>query len=91
MALYGLCIDPLCMVLQYVRGGDLFSFLHPGGDGDHIPDSSFPWTLRLYFALDIARGMQHLQAINPPIIHRDLRSPNIFVRPWGRVFLELLE
>lgn len=31
-------------------------------------------------AIDIARGMQFLHTMpKPPIIHRDLRSPNIFV------------
>jgi len=28
---------------------------------------------------DIARGVEHLHGYDPPIIHRDLRSPNIFV------------
>jgi serine/threonine protein kinase len=30
-------------------------------------------------AYDIAQGMQYLHNIKPPILHRDLRSPNIFV------------
>jgi len=29
--------------------------------------------------LDIARGLRYLQRQEPPIIHRDLRSPNVFV------------
>ena len=36
--------------------------------------------LRYKVALDIARGMRYLHSFHPPIIHRDLRSPNIFVR-----------
>ncbi len=33
-----------------------------------------------FTSLDIALGMQFLHGVEPPICHRDLRSPNIFVR-----------
>jgi hypothetical protein len=29
--------------------------------------------------MDVARGMKALQDFNPPIIHRDLASRNVFV------------
>src|SRR3989338_6390143 len=35
--------------------------------------------LRLKLAIDIARGMVHLHELNPPIVHRDLKTPNIFL------------
>jgi len=35
--------------------------------------------LRIRIALDIAEGMKYLHSLSPPIIHRDLRSPNIFL------------
>jgi serine/threonine protein kinase len=35
--------------------------------------------LRIRIGLDIAEGMKYLHSLSPPIIHRDLRSPNIFV------------
>lgn len=38
-----------------------------------------PWELRLRVALDVAKGMRYLSSLDPPIIHRDLRSPNIFI------------
>ena len=34
---------------------------------------------RLRMALDIARGMNHLHSHNPPIVHRDLKSPNLLL------------
>ena len=40
------------------------------------------WELRMRIAMDVAKGMRHLHSLSPPIIHRDLRSPNIFVRPF---------
>ena len=36
-----------------------------------------PWGRRLGFALDVARGMEHLRARG--LVHRDLKSLNVFV------------
>jgi serine/threonine protein kinase len=37
------------------------------------------WTLRLKIAYDIAAGMTYLHTLKPPVLHRDLKSPNIFL------------
>ncbi|MDP2437095.1 MAG: protein kinase, partial [archaeon] len=37
------------------------------------------WPLRLKLALDITRGMVFLHGQQPPIVHRDLKSPNVFL------------
>lgn len=82
--LYGLCLQPsLQMVLEYVKMGDLFHFLHPAKDHadptNLVPMEQFPWKLRLLIAYDIALGLLYMHSFNPPIAHRDIRSPNIFV------------
>jgi len=78
--LIGICLAPsLRMILEYLPAGDLCKFLHPTL-GSSIDPQDFPWSLRLRMALDIAKGMQYLQSREPPVVHRDLRSPNIFVR-----------
>ena len=67
------------MILEFVGAGDLDGFLRPK-DSEHNMDT-FPLQLRILMALDTAKGMRSLHGQHPPIIHRDLRSPNIFVSP----------
>jgi len=47
--------------------------------GCPLPDSKLPPDLRLKIAVDITAGMQYLHSMNPPILHGDLRSTNVFV------------
>ena len=44
------------------------------------PLSAFPWNMRIRLAHDVAKGLACLHSLNPPLMHRDVRSPNIFVR-----------
>lgn len=37
------------------------------------------WKERLRFAIEIAEGMEFLHAMKPIIIHRDLKSLNVFI------------
>ena len=87
--LFGITKTPLRMILEFVPLGDLMNFIHPkldtfneNGEVDRttVTKEQFPWKLRLLIALDIAKGMKYLQQITPPIVHRDLRSPNIFLQ-----------
>ena len=68
------------MILEYVPEGDLYHFLYA------TPAPQMDYTLQMKMCLDIAAGMRFLVSVQPPIIHRDLRSPNIFV---NRVTSEL--
>ncbi|KAF2072479.1 hypothetical protein CYY_006211 [Polysphondylium violaceum] len=72
MKISGFCIQPLTMALEYVRFGSLYNLL-----SNNTVEIS--WGLRLQIATEIAKGMQHLHSHNPPIIHRDLKSPNILL------------
>eukprot|EP01125_Pyxidicula_operculata_P003691 TRINITY_DN1493_c0_g1_i5.p2 TRINITY_DN1493_c0_g1~~TRINITY_DN1493_c0_g1_i5.p2 ORF type:complete len:2132 (-),score=469.27 TRINITY_DN1493_c0_g1_i5:6801-13196(-) len=74
--LLGIQLSPLRMVLEFVPGRDLSEILHD----TKISDEALDWSLRRKIALDIAMGMAYLHHhVSPPIIHRDLRSPNCFV------------
>lgn len=64
--------------------GSLYDYLH---DPKRVVD----WKFRIYIASDIARAMQFLHQTVPPIVHRDLKSPNILltcpeVRFWDLIF-----
>eukprot|EP00887_Chlorella_sp_A99_P000196 scaffold13.g196.t1 len=63
----------LSIVTQFVPRGSLFKLLH------RTPSFNPDERRRLQMALDIARGMNYLHTCRPPIIHRDLKSPNLLV------------
>lgn len=44
-----------------------------------MPDLALDDRRRLRMALDVARGMNYLHSCRPPIVHRDLKSPNLLV------------
>eukprot|EP01087_Luapelamoeba_hula_P008454 TRINITY_DN2105_c1_g1_i2.p1 TRINITY_DN2105_c1_g1~~TRINITY_DN2105_c1_g1_i2.p1 ORF type:complete len:1492 (+),score=226.36 TRINITY_DN2105_c1_g1_i2:221-4696(+) len=71
--LIGVCSkQPLALVMEFANGGTLTQLLQ-----DHA--KRLTWRTRLTIALQIARGMDVLHAVSPPIIHRDLKSTNILI------------
>ncbi|OQS03919.1 kinase [Thraustotheca clavata] len=67
----------LCIVTEYLPGGSLFNLLHD-------PSQSLTWQDQfLQFAIDICEGMAYMHAQTPPILHRDLKSPNILITEYG--------
>eukprot|EP01127_Copromyxa_protea_P009760 TRINITY_DN231_c0_g1_i2.p1 TRINITY_DN231_c0_g1~~TRINITY_DN231_c0_g1_i2.p1 ORF type:complete len:2533 (-),score=509.78 TRINITY_DN231_c0_g1_i2:1516-9114(-) len=73
IGLLAISIDPLAMVLELCPHGDLFDFLHKK------PEIEFGWDLRIKMALDISRGMSYMHSQTPPVMHLDLKTPNILV------------
>jgi serine/threonine protein kinase len=60
------------LVLEYMSGGALLSLLQ--NEEIHLTKED-----RLQFALDTARGMNYLHTLQPPRIHRDLKSANLLL------------
>jgi len=58
----------VCIITEFCHGGTLFDLLH------RKKNISLNWNQRLKFALDIAQGVHYLHNVNPPMIHRDLKS-----------------
>ena len=70
----GLVTQPkMSIVTELMPRGSLFQILHKS------PDLEIDPRRRLKMALDIARGMNQLHSLDPPIVHRDLKSPNLLV------------
>lgn len=62
----------LSIVTEFLPRGSLFRLLHRNTPG-------MDWRRRVRMALDVARGMNYLHNLNPPIVHRDLKSSNLLV------------
>lgn len=78
--LHGVCFSPLALVMQFARYGSLDGLLRDERVAmrEGRP-SQLSWALRMKIALDICSGMVFLHSLNPPIVHRDLKSPNVLV------------
>jgi len=73
LQLRGLILQPLSLVTEYINGGTLYDFLHRA-------ETTLYWPLKLKLASEIAAAMLALHSSHPPIIHRDLKTPNILLR-----------
>ena len=76
--LIGFCILPPCITLEYCQKGSLYDLLRNGTTDPQIA-AELSWGRRVRMAVDVAAGMLHLHTRNPPILHRDLKSPNVLV------------
>ena len=44
-----------------------------------------PWMTRLSYANDCASGMLYLHSAKPPLLHLDLKSPNLLISSAGQI------
>jgi serine/threonine protein kinase len=68
------------IVMEYMSRGSLFRILRQHHAGSPL-DSRFQRAV----ALSVARGMAYLHSRKPPILHLDLKSPNVLVDQNWRV------
>ncbi|KAM7463833.1 hypothetical protein LguiA_031954 [Lonicera macranthoides] len=64
----------LSIVTEYLSRGSLYKLLQMPDAGVILDE-----TRRLNMAYDVAQGMNYLHQLKPPIVHRDLKSPNLLV------------
>jgi serine/threonine protein kinase len=65
--------NPISIVLEYCLGGCLFSLLHERSDID------ISVAQKVKMLTDTATAMDFLHNLEPPIIHRDLKSMNLLL------------
>ncbi|KAL0024386.1 hypothetical protein WJX79_007764 [Trebouxia sp. C0005] len=80
----GLCLNPVCVVTEFCVRGSLSDVLEKAAS-DAAFAQQLPWPKRLSMSLDAAKGMLQLHSHKPPILHRDLKSPNLLVDKHWRV------
>ncbi|XP_010254566.1 PREDICTED: serine/threonine-protein kinase CTR1-like [Nelumbo nucifera] len=64
----------LSIVTEYLPRGSLYRLIHRAAAGEILDKKR-----RLRMALDVAKGINYLHRLNPPIVHWDLKSPNLLV------------
>eukprot|EP00775_Hariotina_reticulata_P009273 gene9273-9438_t len=76
---YGACLEPgnLFFVTELMKGGDLYSALR------HHSHTMRWERLGRKVALDVALGLNYLHSQRPPMMHRDLKSPNVLLSEEG--------
>lgn len=72
--LLGACMEPpnRAIVVELCPGGSLWNVLR-------LKRHSLTLPMRTKFLLDTAKGMSYLHHFTQPILHRDLKSPNLLV------------
>ncbi|GFQ04967.1 serine/threonine-protein kinase ctr1 [Phtheirospermum japonicum] len=64
----------LSIVTEYLPRGSLFRLIHRPAAGEMLDQRR-----RLRMALDVAKGINYLHRLTPPIVHWDLKTPNLLV------------
>ena len=62
------------LLTEFCSAGSLFDLLHK-----KAAQIFLNWKTKISLILQIAKGMKALHDMKPPIIHRDLKSLNVFI------------
>ncbi|XP_078153983.1 LEAF RUST 10 DISEASE-RESISTANCE LOCUS RECEPTOR-LIKE PROTEIN KINASE-like 1.1 isoform X2 [Carex rostrata] len=65
----------LLLVFEFVPNGTVADHLH----GPLSSENALTWPVRLSVAIETANALAYLHAVEPPIIHRDVKTNNILL------------
>eukprot|EP01114_Cavostelium_apophysatum_P014059 TRINITY_DN3544_c0_g1_i1.p1 TRINITY_DN3544_c0_g1~~TRINITY_DN3544_c0_g1_i1.p1 ORF type:complete len:1120 (+),score=330.70 TRINITY_DN3544_c0_g1_i1:85-3444(+) len=69
---FGACLEPkVCMVMEYCSRGSLLKVLKS--------EKEIDWDQGIEYAVQMARGLKSLHTWQPPIVHRDMKTPNLLI------------
>jgi serine/threonine protein kinase len=77
--LHGISFQPLALVMQLAPHGSLDRVLQNAARQSPLSHPLALLPVKARMALEIASAMQFLHSRSPPIIHRDLKSPNVLI------------
>lgn len=79
IALYGACTKKphVCLVMEYADGGSLHTVLHCRPKPRYTVGHAMSW------ARQTAEGVAYLHNMDPIMIHRDLKPPNLLLQQGG--------
>ncbi|GMF40232.1 unnamed protein product [Phytophthora fragariaefolia] len=69
-------LSDVCMVVEYMDGGDLRSLLNRYERDNHPIGFD---TEKLGIAMNVCHALTYLHSLSPPVLHRDLKSRNILL------------
>ncbi|KAL4855412.1 Importin-5 [Chlorella vulgaris] len=78
VSFYGVCRTPPCLLTEYCSRGSLHDVLSSTHRVPRLAEQ-LCWQRCLSMALDGALGMLYLHSLKPPLVHRDLKTPNLLV------------
>uniref|UniRef100_A0A7S3R324 Protein kinase domain-containing protein n=1 Tax=Dunaliella tertiolecta TaxID=3047 RepID=A0A7S3R324_DUNTE len=79
MRFMAVCLNPPMIVMQYYSHGSLFDLLTKAQRQNVRAMRELAWQKRLGMLKDVAAGMHYLHTRRPPVVHGDLRSPNLLL------------
>jgi serine/threonine protein kinase len=78
VALYG-CTSrhsrELLLVYEFIPNGTVADHLH----GSRAHEKALGWHRRLTIAIEAADALAYLHAVDPPIVHRDVKTSNMLI------------
>lgn len=85
LQLHGVAVDEAAgtywMIMEWMEGGSLHRLLK---DSRSDP-ASLPLSRRLQLCVECALGVNHLHQLQPPVVHRDIKSLNFLLDRHGQV------
>jgi serine/threonine protein kinase len=70
---YGSCVEPqVCIVVEYCMRGSLYEVMSE-------ETFNLTWERSLRWAKELAMAINYLHKFDPPVFHRDLKSPNLLL------------